>query len=188
MPAQVKFSLITPGGDRIHYVNEEDVRVALSRLPLEVSTRLRAVYFNDRARGNRTLGYVTQSRREIALCALPPRISLTNFLVKGQTCEQFGARKGQKWPALAVRRFMLYDVFLHELGHLQILNERADSNRRKFANEKLAEAFAMEWYKKLWSEPFDHPDPVHNPPKPEEFATITSQPAGALRAVQDLIV
>jgi hypothetical protein len=22
----------------------------------------------------------------------------------------------------------------------------------------------MEWCRRLWSEPFDHPDPVHNPP------------------------
>jgi len=73
---------------------------------------------------------------------------------------------------LAVRRFMLYDVFLHELGHLQIARERASEIRRKFADEKLAEAFAMEWCKRLWAEPFDHPDPVHNAPPPEELAAL----------------
>lgn len=74
MPMQVKFSVSTPGADRIHYVNEQDVRVLLDRLPHTLWSRLRAVHFNDRSRGNRTLGYVSaRGRREIALCALPPR-------------------------------------------------------------------------------------------------------------------
>ena len=167
MPA-VKFSLSTPRGDRIHYVTADDVRVVLSRLPTEFWRCLRTVHFNDRARGARTLGYVTQERREIALCALPPRMSLRQALVKGQTAEQFGAKLGQKWPTLAVRRFMLYDVFLHELGHLQLVNEESRSTRLKFRHEKLAQAFAMEWCRLLWSVPFDHPDPVHNPPTPRE--------------------
>ena len=111
-----------PGADRIHYVSEEDVRIVLSRLPSSLWNRLRAVHFNDRSRA-RTLGYVNRGRREIALCALPPRVGLTQALRKGQTPEQFGARRGQKWPVLAVRRFMLYDVFLHELGHMQLIDE-----------------------------------------------------------------
>jgi tetratricopeptide (TPR) repeat protein len=71
---------------------------------------------------------------------------------------------------MAVRRFMLYDVFLHELGHLQVVDEKATSVRRKFAMETKAQQFAMYWCKRLWSEPFDHPDPVHNPPTKEEMA------------------
>lgn len=73
-----------------------------------------------------------------------------------------------KWPALAIRRFMLYDVFLHELGHLQVISE-ARSDRLKYAREKLAEDFATAWRHELWSSRFDHADPVHNRPPPEEF-------------------
>jgi hypothetical protein len=40
---------------------------------------------------------------------------------------------------------MLYSVFLHELGHLQLVNERPRSPRLRFAHEKLAREFAMEW-------------------------------------------
>src|SRR5271156_4390033 len=166
----VKFSLSRPGADRIHYVDEEDVRIVLSRLPSNLWHRLRAVHFNDGSRGARTLGYVNRGRREIALCALPPRMSLTRALRNQQTPEQFGARRGQKWPALAVRRFILYDVFLHELGHLQLINEDTRSVRLKFAHEKLAQAFAVRWCDKLWLHPFPHPDPVHNPPAAEELA------------------
>jgi hypothetical protein len=170
MPPQVKFSLSIPGADRIHHVNEDDIRVILSRLPVDLCLRLRAVHFNDRSRGARVLGYVNRGRREIALCALPRRVSLTRFLVKGQTPEQFGAKRGYKWPSLAVRRFLLYDVFLHELGHLQPVNGDARSARLKFAREKMAQAFAMRWNSQLWSESFPHPDPVHNPPAPDELA------------------
>jgi hypothetical protein len=167
--SRIKFSVSIPGADRIHYVNADDVRVVLGRLPLEFWARLRAVHFNDRARGARVLGYVNQGHREIALCALPPRTGLTAVLVKGQTPEQFGARRAQKWPALAVRRFMLYDVLLHEIGHLQIIDENRRSARLRFAREKLAQAFAMQWRKNFWSAPFPHEDAVHNPPSPEEL-------------------
>lgn len=70
MSPQVKFSLSIPGADRIHHVNEDDIRVILSRLPVDLCRRLRAVHFNDRSRGARVLGYVNRGRREIALCAL----------------------------------------------------------------------------------------------------------------------
>lgn len=76
----------------------------------------------------------------------------------------FGARRGARWPATAIRRFILYDVFLHELGHLQVIDPRDRTGRRRFARETRAQEFAMEWCERLWSEPFDHPDPVHNPP------------------------
>jgi hypothetical protein len=157
-----------PGADRVHHVHEEDVRVVLSRLPPEICHRLRAVHFNDRSIGARVLGYVNRGRREIALCALPPRMSLTRFLAKGQLPEQFGAKRGGQWPPLAIRRFLLYDVLLHELGHLQVIDERARSDRLKFARERYAQEFAMGWYKRLWSQPFAHPDPVHDPPSLEE--------------------
>ncbi len=169
MSPRIEFSTSIPGADRVHYVNEEDIRVVLSRLPLDVWHRVRAVHFNDCSRGARVLGYVNRGRREIALCALPPRLSLTRSLVKDQTPEQFGAKRGHKWPRIAVRRFILYDVFLHELGHLQLIDEDARSPRLKFAREKLAQAFAMQWCKRMWSEAYAHLDPVHNPPTSGEL-------------------
>lgn len=145
--SKIKFSASIAGADRIHHVNADDVRTVLSRLPLELWHRLRAIHFNDRARGARVLGYVDQGHREIALCALPPRMGLSAALVKGQTPEQFGARRAQKWPVLAIRRFMLYDVLLHEIGHLQVIDEDRRSERLRFARERLAQAFAMRWCK-----------------------------------------
>jgi hypothetical protein len=117
------------------------------------------------------LGYLTRGRREIALCALPPRISFARSLVRGQSPRQFGARRGCQWPRLAIRRFLLYDVFLHELGHLQLVDERA-TPRLRYARETKAQEFAMFWCRRLWSEPFDHPDPVHTPPGADELARL----------------
>jgi hypothetical protein len=173
--ARVRFSSLTPGADRIHYVNAEDVRIVLGRLPIEVWHRVRAVHFNDRSRGARILGYVNQGLREIALCSLPPRMSLKAALAKGQTPEQFGAKRGQKWPALAVRRFMLYNALLHELGHLQLIDADAPSKRLRFAREKFAQTFAVQWSSRLWSVRFPHPDPVHNPPSSEELRVCSSE-------------
>ncbi len=170
MRRALRFTVSTPRCDRVHHVSEVDVRVVLDRLPTELWSRLRAVHFNDRSRGARGLGYVTRGRREIVLNALPPRMSLTRFLVRGQTPEQFGARRGEQWPTPAIRRFLLYDVFLHELGHLQVIDPGASADRRRFAMETRAQEFAMSWCRRLWSKPFDHPDPVHNPPGEAERA------------------
>ncbi len=175
MPRQVKFSTSRPGADRVHYISEEDIRVLLGRLPAELWQRLRAVHFNDRSHGTRLLGYVSGRRREITLCALPPRLGLTVALRDGLTPEQFGAGRSKKWPALAIRRFMLYNVFLHELGHLQLVDEDSNSARLKFTREKRAQEFAMHWCGELWSKPFPHPDPVHNPPSSEEFGPFSTQ-------------
>jgi hypothetical protein len=157
--ARVDFVFHPVGGDRIHYVGRDDVGVVLSRLPAEVVTRLRAVHFADRSRGAKVFGYVTAGRREITLCALPPRVRLT-------TCapRTFGAEPHLAWPRVAVRRFMLYDVLLHELGHMQIVRPEERAVRRRFADETLACEFAARWRAALWSEPFDHPDPSHHPP------------------------
>ena len=169
--SNVKFSYTKPRCDRKHYVLEQDVRVVLSRLPDEVYSRLRVVHFNDRGLGVRVLGYTTRrGRREVSICALPPRVSLTRFLVKGQRPETFGAKRGQQWPELAVRRFLLYDVLLHEIGHLQIINAESSDFRRKFADETRAQEFADAWRKKLWKEYFEHPDLVHNCPTAVELS------------------
>ncbi len=169
----IAFSCHPSRGDRRHYVAEDDVRIVLGRLPEPLWARLRAIHFNDRAMGRRILGYVRAAgRNEISLCALPPRVSLSPFLKRNQSPTQFGAVRGCQWPALAVRRFMLYDVLLHEIGHLQVVDARAKANRRKFAEETRAQEFADHWRREMWSRSFDHPDPVHNPPSAEEIEVV----------------
>jgi hypothetical protein len=165
---KVKFTCSQVGCDRKHYLTEEDVRVVLSRLPIEAWNGLRKVHFNDKSRGARRLGYANPREHEIAICALPPRVSLTDALLRGQSPKLFGAERGKQWPELAVRRFLLYDTLLHELGHLRMIILNRTSGRRTNAHETRAERFADYWRKRLWSEHLDHPDPVHNPPLPDD--------------------
>jgi hypothetical protein len=170
---RIKFSYSPTRAGRIHYLTPEDVLVLLGRLPEELWERLLAVHFNDRSRGRRVAGYVNRARREIAICAFPPSVS--GFTSRKWRCSPntFGAARGKQWPRLAVRRFFLFDVFLHELGHLQIVDPDAKTPRRRFASETLAQRFANRWRRRLWSEHFDHPDPVHNPPTSDELETAT---------------
>ena len=166
---KLKFTCSPIYGDRKHYLTEDDVRLVLSRLPLDAWNGLRKVHFNDLGWGRRRLGYANPREREIAICAQPPRVSLTPAMIRGQSPELFGAVRGKQWPELAVRRFLLYDVLLHELGHLRMVTLNRTSGRRSCYFETRAEHFAEYWRKRLWSEPLDHPDPVHHPPSPEEF-------------------
>jgi len=179
----VRFVYHSPRCHRRHFVDGDDVSVVLSRLPRELWARLRAVHFNDQSRGRRTLGYVTRGRREIALCALPPRVSLATAI--GRRARRpvvapahFGAARGRQWPVVAVRRFMVYDVLLHEVGHLQLVDPSASDSRRRFGDERVAEEFAAAWRHRLWSTPFDHPDPAHHPPAKREFAAPQELAAG----------
>ncbi len=172
MSKKIIFTSVKPGADRIYHINEDDIKIVLSRLPEEEYSRLRRVHFNDKGGGVRVLGYVTSARKEISMCAVAPRMSLTRFLVKGQSPRQFGAKRGTQWPKIAIKRYLLYDVFLHELGHLQIVHDQAKDNNQKYANEKKAQEFADYWRKKLWLERYDHPDPVHNHPSRTELQKL----------------
>ncbi|MCO5165149.1 MAG: hypothetical protein M9894_02120 [Planctomycetes bacterium] len=170
---RLRFSWSPPVGDRRHHLTEEDVRFVLSRLPEEVTARLRAVHFNDG--GMRLLGYVNRGRREIAICALPPRMSLTRKFAdrdRRGSPRRFGAVRGAQWPLLAVRRYLLYSTLLHELGHLQVVRPRARSQRLRFAREPRAQSFADAWRERLWSAASGHPDPVHDPPGAAELELV----------------
>ncbi len=168
--AHIQFVRHKVAWHRRHYVNEDDVRIVLSRLPEGLWARLRKVHFKDDSRGARTLGYTTRlGRREITLCALPYQKTIRS---RTMGAEEFGALRACQWPTLAIRRHVLYDTFLHELGHLQIARQRSSRPDRKFASETLAQEFADEWRRKLWAQPFDHPDPVHNPPNKEELRAL----------------
>jgi hypothetical protein len=166
---RIKFTDSPTRAGRIHYLTPDDVRVLLGRLPEKLWERLLEVHFNDRGLGRRRWGYVNRAHREITICAIPSSVSGYTARELGCSPSTFGAMRGKQWPRLAVRRFLLYNVFLHELGHLQIVDPDAKTLRRRFASETLAQRFANQWRRKLWSEHFEHPDAVHNPPGSEEL-------------------
>jgi hypothetical protein len=176
---RIKFTSTPTRSGRIHYLTPDDVCVLLGRLPEDLWERLRAVHFNDKSWGRRRAGYVNRARREIAICALPASVSGYTARELGCSPSTFGAVRSKQWPQLAVRRFFLYNVFLHELGHLQVVDPDAKTDRRRFAVETLAQRFANRWRRKLWSEHFDHPDPIHNPPISDELDGSTSSVSSA---------
>jgi hypothetical protein len=157
--------------DLVTYVSDLDIAIVLARVPDEYRTRVRDV-LRRRSSDAKTLGSVTTfGRRDIELSTrLPIRVSLGRYLHGGQSPEEFGAPKLGQWPPWAVRRFVLYDVLFHEVGHLQVIDKSASRVKRKFASETRAQEFADELRRTLYSEPFEHPDPVHNTPTIEELS------------------
>lgn len=160
--------------DLVSYVSARDVRVVLDRVPSPLRARLRDVFHSRDSNGARRLGSVRRrGRRDITLYSvLPPRLSLGRYIGRGQSPSEFGAPARGQWPPWAVRRFLLYDVLLHELGHLQLVRPHGRGWDRKYASETLAQQFADELRRELWSQPFEHPDPVHNPPESDERKLI----------------
>jgi hypothetical protein len=160
--------------DLVTYVTQDDVEVVIQRIPKEFRTRLRDVFISHRSRGVRWLGSVRiRGRRDIDLYAkLPPRLSLGRFLHRGHSAHMYAAPARGQWPPWAIRRYLLYQVFLHELGHLQLVDPATPNWKRKYAGQTRAQEFADEWRTTLWSSRCDHPDPIHNPPRPEEFSII----------------
>lgn len=160
--------------DLICYISEDDLETVKKRIPEEYQVRLRDVFINYKSNGVRTLGSVKRrGRRDIELHAvLPYRVSLGRFLVKGQSALTFGTSARGQWMPWAVRRFLLYDVFLHELGHLQVIDPESKNYNRKFASETLAQEFADNLRQQLWMKFLNHPDPIHNPPQADELSVI----------------
>lgn len=158
----------------IRYFSQKDFEIVRDRIPEEYCSRLRDVFVDYTTNGGKNLGWTTRrGRRDIVLCSiLPQRVSLGRFLVKRQSALEFGTLPRGQWTPWAVRRFLLYDVFLHEIGHLQIVNAKKSDFNRKFASESKAQEFADNLRRKLWSEYFEHPDPIHNKPQEDELSII----------------
>jgi hypothetical protein len=159
--------------DLVWYITHGCVDVVLGRLPVELRSRLRDVVLWGDSHGVRRLGWVTRGRRDITLCArLPIRVSLRTYMYGGCKAVDFGAPERGQWPPWAVRRFLLYHVLLHELGHLQLVGTAPNAWDRDFASETLADEFANEWRGRLYSEPFRRGDPVHDAPSNDELEAL----------------
>lgn len=155
-------------GDLYRYVTKEDVLILLNRLPLKEYEHLKTVTF-DTCIGAYKFGYVSYKRvNGIVLCDQPQRMAMRGADAKRGHLTEYGGLNNIKWPTMAVRRYMLYNVFLHELRHTQIVKPNKKHIWEKTPNEKLANEYSDHWRGTLYSQHFDHPDPVHNLPTEEE--------------------
>jgi hypothetical protein len=161
--------------DQISYISHKDIEILRERIPIEFRSRLREIFPQYETLGVRRLGWVsTNGRRDVNICVyLPYRVSLRRFLVKGQSAFEFGTSPRGQWTPWAVRRYLLYDVFLHEVGHLQIIHSRKSNNNRKYASETKAQEFADNLRRELWKTHFEHSDPIHNSPQEDELSVIS---------------
>jgi hypothetical protein len=94
-------------------------------------------------------------------------------MYRGRVASEFGAPDRGQWPPWSIRRFLLYQVLLHELGHLQVVRPEESARRRRYASEPLADDLAHELRGRLYSDHFEHPDPIHNAPSDDERATLS---------------
>lgn len=159
--------------DRLFFIDMADVDIVLARIPPTYLDRLRDVSLFGDSKGGRRLGFVTTyGRRDVNLCALLPiRISMRELMRRGSSALDFGAPERGQWPPWAVRRLLLYSVLLHEIGHIQEV-QSSSRMKRRFASERISDAFANELRGQLYSTPFDHIDPIHNAPSDAELAML----------------
>ncbi|MBA3393117.1 MAG: DUF2750 domain-containing protein [Deltaproteobacteria bacterium] len=159
--------------DLVRYIRSSEVDLVIQRVPEEFRTRIGETFLRRTSDAKHLGSVTTRGRRDIDLATrLPVRVSLGRYLHGQQDPAEFGAPKVGQWPPWAVRRFLLYDVLLHEIGHLQIVDPKASRAERKFASETRAQEFADEIRRTLYSESFEHADPVHNAPTAAELSTL----------------
>jgi len=159
----VTFSFHPVGGDRRFYVDADDVRSVIARLPKRFQRALARVRFDDVGWETYKAGYSKSGSREIALCALPPRVSLTRFLPSSVSPHEFGAVRGSQWPALAVGRYQLYHVFP---AMLIALEGRHGDGAAEMGTE------ARKLRHELWESASETLAPLHHAPGDDEQARI----------------
>jgi len=146
-----------PSRDYYYPCSAEEVRAVIARLPSEYSQHLRAVIFRRISRRDQARGTEAYRRmRCIVLNAFP----VSNEIDWGKSppaesarkhyaswCDVWQERDGrwiQTWTAEQARRYHLYHLLLHELGHIN--QPPFHSLRRR---ESFAEDFALTWARKL---------------------------------------
>ena len=140
------------------YVEETEIEALLAQLPEETRRDLHRVRFkNGVDTGGRLGDIASDPDPEIVIYAQAYRVSLTPYLGRDETPETYGAVDGCRWPVLAIKRFVLYNVLLTQLGRLQV-----------GASGASGEQFAGHWRRELWSREPDDSDAVHRAPTEKE--------------------
>ena len=110
--------------------------------------------------------------REIGLCALPPRLVSPRSCGGASRPLGFGAVRGCQWPHSPCAGSCFTTCFCTSSVTFKSSNDAAKSRRRTVCQRYPCQDFAEHWCRELWSQPFDHPDPVHRPPSPEEIEAL----------------
>ena len=90
---KIAFSVTELWSDRVFHITPDDIRVVCRGYPMSTGSDSRLHTSMIQAGLGRTLGYLTRGRREISICALPPRMSLIRYWDKGHTPEELAIRR-----------------------------------------------------------------------------------------------
>lgn len=140
-----------------HPCGIEEYLEVLSRLPEDLSQGLKAIVLRRTSKADIQLG--VQARRRF-FCVLINSFPTSRHMVWGTKpptsrsmrhyepwCTSWRTLEGKwvlEWTEAEVRRYYLYHLFLHELGHINQPLFHALKRREDFA-----EGFALEWDRKL---------------------------------------
>ena len=145
-----------PSRDFYHPCSAEDYHAVLSRLPSELTNDVSAIVLRRTSKRDENLGVDARRRYScIIMNAFPvsnemewpkkPTDSEVRHLARW--CDRWRSNGGRwwlEWTPDEVRRYYLYHVFLHEIGHIN--QPRSYSLKRR---ESFAENFALEWAREL---------------------------------------
>ncbi len=145
-----------PSRDFIHPCDSEEYLGVLNRLPRAISSPVKAIVLRRTPKLDVKLGIDARKRY---LCVILNSFPASLELKWGSPpsagtkrhydpwCREW-RQKGNawvlKWTIDEVRRYYLYHLFLHEVGHFH----QPDTNKQR-VREEFAENFALEWATRL---------------------------------------
>ena len=145
-----------PSRDFLHPVTKRAIREVLQQLPDQLTAAVRAVVLRRLPSMDEQLGIEARLRYGcIILNAFPKDLKMvwrakppeSAFHHYGPWCDnwlQDGDQWAIQWDMDSLRRYYLYHLLLHEIGHLH--GPRRQSHKRR---EDFAENFALEWARRL---------------------------------------
>ena len=146
-----------PSGNYFHPCRGAKYLAVLGRLPPDLRTGLRAIVLRRTPKRDAELGIEAWKRfRCVILNAFPRSMLMTwtsgvgpaTVRHYGRWCAgewiTSGVKVDLRWSADELRKYYLYHLFLHEMGHIN--QPRFHAARR---GEEFAENFALEWASRL---------------------------------------
>lgn len=146
-----------PSRDYFHPVNEAEIRSALAKMPKRLTRRLRAVLL-PRITARDAVHGIEARRRYLCIIlnpfpkslhqfwtqAPPSEMAIRHYMPWGATWEQAERGWYQVWTLDHLKRYYLYHLLLHELGHINQPAFHALKRRESFAED-----FALTWARRL---------------------------------------
>jgi len=161
---EVRYLKENPSRDYYHPCNSADVEKVLRLCPKRTKEKLKAVIFRKLSKADEKFG--VEARRRFGCIILnsfpksnriswgkkqPSKGVISHYRPWCDSWEKVDGEWYQQWTGEEVKKYYLYHLLLHELGHL---NDEFFTNKNK--REEFAEDFALKWariFGQLKSEP-----------------------------------